>query len=236
MTAIRVIFCSCLVVLTGFAGSVFAETVSSTETSGQKMCVYSSYSWNAKNGSTSDHRKVVKPYSDVTPDERDPEEPGCTVCQIDQVEIRPVELGISNIAPFMVCHLYADRIRQALVNIVASGDFDLMKIVGYRPGRTRGPIVNGLRTVLSNHSFGTAIDINSDSNGLYGNCTMAQFDLPDHGGCRLRIGGIWNPSRRPRTSITVESIVYKELTRFFKWGGEIEGSTRDLMHFSVTGY
>ena len=29
---------------------------------------------------------------------------------------------------------------------------------------------------------------------------------------------------------------YREMTKFWKWGGEIEGSTKDIMHFSVTGY
>lgn len=201
-----------------------------------KTCAYTLRNWHVRSRTSRAAPRVVKPYDQVTQDERDPLEPRCTVCESDQVLIDPASLGLTGVRPFRVCHVYAEQIAAALKRIVEQGDFDLVEIMGYRPGRTRGPVVDGFRTVLSNHSFGTAIDINPGSNGLYKDCSINESVKPGLGKCSLSIGGKWDPVRWPRKSITTRTSVYREFTRFWKWGGEVPGSTRDLMHFSISGY
>ena len=95
-----------------------------------------------------------------------------------------------------------------------------------------------MRQELSNHSYGTAIDINADDNGLYRDCNLRELTVSGIAGCTLGVGGHWNPDSRPRTSITRDSVVYRAFTSTvgWQWGGEISGSTRDIMHFSLTGY
>jgi len=81
---------------------------------------------------------------------------------------------------------------------------------------------------LSDHSYGIAIDINSDKNGLYNNCFV--FNKK----CNLIQGGLYNPLNKG--SITKESPIYKAMINIgFKWGGEIKGNQKDFMHFSVDG-
>lgn len=205
-------------------------------TPADKTCAYTLRNWHVRSRTSRAAPRVVKPYDQVTQDERDPLEPRCTVCESDQVLIDPASLGLTGVRPFRVCHVYAEQIAAALKRIVEQGDFDLVEIMGYRPGRTRGPVVDGFRTVLSNHSFGTAIDINPGSNGLYKDCSINESVKPGLGKCSLSIGGKWDPVRWPRKSITTRTSVYREFTRFWKWGGEVPGSTRDLMHFSISGY
>ncbi|HOH77697.1 MAG TPA: M15 family metallopeptidase [Myxococcota bacterium] len=200
------------------------------------ICEYRLYNWNSARGRTEAAEPVRKPCTEVTPDERDPLEPRCTVCRKDQVRLDPATLGMPGVKPFMVCRVFERRVRDALARIAKSGSFEVTEIVGYRPGRTRGPIKDGFRTVLSNHSFGTAIDINPAHNGLYKNCTRTDFKKTGHGKCRLSIGGKWDPSANPRRTITDDSIVVKAFSDFWKWGGDIPGGTRDLMHFSISGF
>jgi len=85
------------------------------------------------------------------------------------------------------------------------------------------------RTQYSYHSFGVAIDINAEQNGLYGNCVTFSD------ACQLRRGGPWRPGR-PGT-ITLGDPIYDGLTDIgLRWGGEIAGRQKDFMHFSLTGY
>jgi hypothetical protein len=95
---------------------------------------------------------------------------------------------------------------------------------------TKGPVDSaGNRTRFSYHSYGIALDINEDHNGLYENCV--RFGPR----CRLRRGGQWDP-RQP-LSLTQDHPLVRALKRMgFKWGGEIAGKQKDFMHFSPYGY
>ena len=97
-------------------------------------------------------------------------------------------------------------------------------------GRTRGkPDAKGLRTHFSNHSFGTAIDLNAGLNGMYSNCE--EFGEA----CRLIRGGLWLP-HIPGT-LTADSIAVRALQAIgWKLGGQIAGRQKDFMHFSPSGY
>ena len=200
-------------------------------------CTYSAYAWDTKKKRSTDHFDVSKSYAEVTDEERDPNAPQCTICREDQVVIDPHEFGVSA-DTIRICHLYADQVKNALIAIHKSGEFDIEKLEGYRPGKTRGAVdKNGLRTQWSQHSFGTAIDINAHKNAIYSNCTTPiNNSAQDVKSCKKGIGGAYNPEKQPRVSIVKGGVVYREMTKFWKWGGEIEGSTKDIMHFSVTGY
>ncbi|MBQ8036582.1 MAG: M15 family metallopeptidase [Proteobacteria bacterium] len=202
-----------------------------------ETCTYKAYAWDTKKKRSTDHFTVSKPYRDVTDDERDPNAPQCTICSEDQVTIDPAEFGVKADV-IRICHVYAPQVRQALEAIAKSGAFDIEKLEGYRPGRTRGKIdKNGLRTEWSNHSFGAAIDINAHRNAIYSSCPdKIVGHASDVKNCKKGIGGAYMPEKQPRVSITRDSVVYREMTKFWKWGGEIEGTTKDIMHFSITGY
>jgi len=195
-------------------------------------CTYRTYSWDVKQRRAVGHRTVKKPRTELTAEERDPGEPGCTVCREDQVEV-----SLPGLKPFSVCRVYADRVRAALERVRASGEFDLKTVTGYRVGRTRGPVIDGKRSLFSNHSFGTAVDLNARSNGLYGRCKLASppATAEDLARCKLRMGGAWDPKRRPRVTIVRGGVVFRELTRFWRWGGALPGALKDFMHFSITG-
>lgn len=173
----------------------------------------------------------------MTAQERDPNAPECTICREDQVEIDPKNFGVSH-APIKICHIYAEQVKNALTQIAQSGHFDIEKLEGYRPGKTRGKIdENGLRTQWSQHSFGTAIDINAHKNAIYSQCPDKLTAKSDEvKSCKKGIGGAWQPEKYPRLSIVKDGIVYQQMTQFWKWGGEIDGKTKDIMHFSITGY
>ncbi|MEE8433861.1 MAG: M15 family metallopeptidase [bacterium] len=164
-----------------------------------------------------------KPYEEVTGEEKDPAS-RCSVCEADQITIK-----MEGIPKFRICKYFAGKVKAALLEIRESG-FPIRTVIGYRVGRTRGtPDAEGLRTRFSNHSFGTAIDLNAGLNGLYSNCLM--FGK----GCRLIRGGHWRP-HIPGT-LTAKSIAVAALKAIgWKWGGEIAGSQKDFMHFSLTGY
>lgn len=201
-------------------------------------CTYETYQWSRTKKGPANKRTVRKPYSEVTDAERDPADPsGCTVCSEDQEVIDLEALGFKGAKPIRVCRHYRARLETALREIAASGEFDMVDAVGYRPGMTRGPWVNDLRTVFSNHSFGTAIDINAAFNGMYTGCRVETLSVKSLRTCKLGIGGAWRPERHPRLTITKEGIVYRKITEHtgWKWGGELTGSIRDIMHFSITG-
>lgn len=199
-------------------------------------CHYNVSSWSVARRTTVDHHAIRKNYADVTADERDPAEPRCSICEEDQRQIVPAGLGWPNVGAFRVCAVYQKQIEDALSAIAKSKEFKILTLTGYRPGRTRGPVVDGLRSQLSNHSFGTAIDINAGHNGLYGKCDIHEISMESLRKCKLNVGGTWDPSKRKATSIVPNGVVYKAMSSFFKWGGEIHGNIRDLMHFSITGY
>lgn len=203
-----------------------------------RSCTYTTYNWSTAAGRSVNHRQVQTTIGRLPDDGRDPEDPRCTICQEDQRTLDPSEIGIAGVEPVEVCAAYYGKIRDALQQIANSDQFDIQQLSAYRVGRTRGRIVDGLRTELSNHSYGSAIDINAHHNGLYGGCYVSEVNLETLSSCGLRVGGRWNPDTRPRTTVTADGMVYRIFTEDvgWRWGGEIEGGTRDMMHFSLTGY
>jgi hypothetical protein len=186
-------------------------------------CSYNSYRWNTIQRKAVEFERIVKPYHEVTREERDPGT-GCSLCEEDQrvIDIPPVK-------PFKLCRVVADRVEPLLRDLLQQGA-PIERIEGYRVGRTRGDVdSNGNRTGFSNHSFGIALDINPHLNGLYGNC----FSFGEE--CRLRRGGQWNPAR-PGALRGDGPVVRGFKSIGFKWGGEILGRQKDFMHFSPSGY
>jgi hypothetical protein len=187
------------------------------------FCTYSTYKWNAYQKSAVEIEEVRKPYSDLIAEEID-RQTGCSICREDQVSI-----SIAGGHHLQVCKYIAPSIEIAL-SLATSAGQEIEEIKGYRVGKTKGALDGeGNRTQLSNHSFGTAIDINPQNNGLYENCR----NFGSH--CVLRKGGEWVQGHR--LSLDRQSPVVIEMKRNgFKWGGEIQGKQKDFMHFSFTGY
>lgn len=188
-----------------------------------EQCTYSTYKWNIHQRRAVEIGIVAKPYSELNEYEIDAAT-GCTVCEEDQVEI-----SLPGIEPFKLCRHIGFRVEHAL-RALLDAQAPIRTIVGYRVGMTRGDVdAHGNRTRFSNHSFGIALDINPEFNGLYENCL--QFGPQ----CRLRKGGAWDPNHP--LSLTVDSLVVTTLKALgLRWGGEIEGRQKDFMHFSPTGY
>ena len=232
----RAVGCACAL---AWASSAWAagQNLPSTgvAANGSSRCTYTTSQWDVVKHASSHAQVVDKPYAEVADNERDPSEPRCSVCREDQEAIDARSLGV-NVPAFLVCHVYAADVRAALRAVVADKSSVIKSITGYRVGRTRGAIVDGLRTEWSNHSFGAALDINAGHNGLYSDCSVANVSRETLVGCKLRVGGAWDPNKRPDTTITTTSSVYRALRKFWRWGGEITGGTRDMMHFSPTGY
>ncbi len=189
----------------------------------ENTCTYHTYKWNVQSKSAVERRLVEKPYSALTPQERDASS-GCSVCLEDQLQIT-----LRNGVKFKMCAVLAERTETTLNRLLVRGEI-IDSVTGYRVGLTRGDVdSNGNRTEYSNHSFGIALDINADMNGLYGNC------IPFNEGCELRKGGRWQPNyfgglhKDKPTVRAFKSIGYK-------WGGEIKGRQKDFMHFSPSGY
>lgn len=203
-----------------------------------ETCTYEMYNWSVSQRRAVNHRTVSKLYEEVEGDERDPEDARCTVCSEDQERVDVEALGIDGVGDIRVCWAHRANVEAALREVVDSGEFEIQELVAYRPGRTRGAVRDDMRQELSNHSYGTAIDINAGDNGLYRDCNLRELTVSGISGCTLGVGGAWNPQSRPRTSITRDSVVYRAFTGTagWQWGGEISGSTRDIMHFSLTGY
>jgi len=201
-------------VWTGLAIPAFAQ---------DGICTFQTYAWNVQTKSAVKRRTVQKNYSELTIEERD-ERTGCSVCREDQ---RAVTLR--NGLTFQLCGLLADRTEDVLNAMVLRGE-TVISVTGYRVGLTRGPLdAEGNRTGYSNHSFGIALDVNAEFNGLYGNCI--EFGPA----CQLRKGGRWQP--RHKGGLHPNSPTVKTLKQIgFKWGGEIKGRQKDFMHFSPSGY
>ncbi|MEZ4742827.1 MAG: M15 family metallopeptidase [Bdellovibrionota bacterium] len=196
---------------------VSSEAVAST-----KDCHYSTWTWDTFQKLAVNHSTVQKSKSKLLKYERDRFSP-CTLCREDQQLV-----SIPGISPFLMCKHFAEQVRSAILSALKLG-FPIYEVVGYRVGRSKGKVdSNGLRTEYSNHSFGTAIDINPNFNGLYDNCTHFSPS------CRLLRGGLWK-SENP-ASIKTSSSIYKEFQRIgWRWGGSLEGKQKDFMHFSLTG-
>ena len=196
-----------------FASPVWADS---------EMCRYRTWEWNTLTGQAENHREVLKPYDELTEEEKDPYS-ACTICESDQRWVR-----IEKVPPFRVCKYFSSEVKATLLRVIDSG-FLVHSISAYRVGRTKGEIdEQGLRTRFSHHSFGTAIDINSGLNGLYSNCLTFGND------CRLLRGGPWVPDQPG--AITSGSVVYQEFKNMeWKWGGELPGRQKDFMHFSLSG-
>ena len=204
-----------ILLLFGFNANSFAEP---------QTCSYDTYQWSTLEKRAVNRQRVTHPYSENVSEEIDPDT-GCTVCREDQTEII-----LSGLKPFTVCRVMAPAIEGALLDLIESGEI-INNIVGYRVGKTRGDAdENGLRTRFSNHSYGVAIDINSQHNGLYDHCI--QFGPQ----CRLIRGGAWQPQTEV-ASLQPEGPVVRRFKREgFLWGGEIRGRQKDFMHFSPSGY
>lgn len=202
---------------------IFIIFFSGVSLSGADICTYNTYRWNVLTKSAGNYKHVQKPYSELSEEEVD-ELTGCTVCLEDQVDV-----FIENVSPFKVCKNIATDIKTALEESIFFGQ-TITEVVGYRVGRTKGDVDQfGNRTQFSNHSFGTAIDINPQFNGLYTNCINYNSD------CLLIKGGAWNPGHAE--SLKADAHVVRIMKSIgFKWGGEIEGKQKDFMHFSLSGY
>lgn len=189
-----------------------------------QTCHYQDWRWNVAQQRAVGQVTVVKDASRLTSDEIDAQS-GCSVCAEDQETIR-----LAGVPEFSVCRKYAPVIRETLDRLIRQGEM-IESVIGYRVGRTRGDIdANGNRTGFSNHSFGIAIDINTSHNGLYADCV--RFGTQ----CRLMRGGPWRPGDDPY-SLYPDGLIVKALKEAgFKWGGEIAGTQKDFMHFSLTGY
>lgn len=189
-----------------------------------ESCSYQTYRWNTQTKQAEDIQTVQKPYAMLNDDEVDTQT-GCSICDEDQRWIKVAELD-----PVKVCKVLANTL-ESILNQAVNRGFTISNLTGYRVGRTRGDLdADGKRTGFSNHSFGIAIDINSNSNGLYENCL--QFGLA----CILRRGGKWQPDKDPESISAGSYLVNAMRNAGFKWGGLIYGDQKDFMHFSPDGY
>ena len=185
-------------------------------------CTYETWVWDTRTKKSIDHQQVSKLREALTTEEMGSVE-GCTVCLEDQEE-----LHIPGSAPFRVCRKYAPQILRALRSSAQEG-FQIRELVGYRVGKSKGALdASGRRTQFSNHSYGTAIDVNPALNGLYDHCV--QFDPA----CHLLRGGRYVAGQSG--TIDPRSPVYRLMTAAgFRWGGELKGQQKDFMHFSLSG-
>ena len=187
-----------------------------------EVCTYTDWEWDVNLKKAVNIRDVETTRDQLPPEQMHPDLP-CSICEEDMTEIK-----IDNLVPIKVCRAVAPAIKDAIRQSINEG-FRFQSLTGYRVGRTKGPVDEaGLRTEYSNHSFGLAIDINAEANGLYTNCFIFGPD------CELIRGGLWQPGNP--ASITRDSPVYRNMRAIgFKWGGELEGRQKDFMHFSLDG-
>jgi hypothetical protein len=185
-------------------------------------CTYQVATWNTRAGRLQDPREVSHPYAATSPAETDPAT-GCTVCEEDQRWVK-----LEGLPAFRLCKKIAGEVETALRDLQARGE-PILEARGYQVMRSRGPVDGqGNRTELSNHAFGTALDLNRAQNGLYDRC-------PRFGpGCRLVLGGAWRPGARG--ALTQKSPIVLKLKQLgLLWGGELKGRQKDFMHFSRSG-
>lgn len=186
------------------------------------ICSFTDWAWHSEEERAVDYQDIRTTRDRLKPAQRHPTL-HCSVCKEDQAEVT-----LSNGLNVSVCAILAEDIERALERSLASG-FEVKSLSGYRVGRTRGPLDNsGLRTEYSNHSFGVAIDVNADANGLYDRCEVWGQS------CRLRRGGHWDPNH-PLSISRDKDIYHVFRAAGFQWGGELNGRQKDFMHFSLTG-
>jgi hypothetical protein len=189
-----------------------------------QTCSYNTWRWNVQSKQTTEQERVVHPYDELVTEERDAASE-CTVCEEDQEKI-----SVDGLPEFYVCKFIAPQVRRAFAEFQRLGA-PIKSVVAYRVGRSRGKVdANGNRSEFSNHSFGLALDINAEHNGLYNQCPT--FGLQ----CVLSRGGKWEPGIDPYSISGTGEIVRILKANGFKWGGEIAGQQKDFMHFSPTGY
>jgi len=200
-------------------------------------CTYDTWTWSVTLRRSVDPRHVQKPYADLGAEDKAPDwaATGCTLCREDQQEV--VVAGAPRVR---VCRTYAEKVRRALEQAIAAG-FHVETLVGYRVGRSGGPVVDGRRTRYGWHAYGEALDVNSEANGLYSGCARDATPPADPralAGCRRTLGGEWDPARRPTRSVTAEGVVMKAFRDHlgWRWGGERADGLKDLMHVSPDGY
>lgn len=198
----------------------------------EDVCTYKTYAWHKIKKKAVDHRLVKTTRGELSKAEIDPFDADCTVCREDQQDI-----AIEGLPKLTVCKKYAPQVEAALRAIQTEGSFKIRTLKGYRVGKTRGAIINDRRSVYSNHSYGTAIDINARENGLHRKCKLDAVPqkAADIARCKVGVGGPWHPKKRPKTTIVEGGVVHTEFTKFWKWGGALPGQIKDFMHFSVTG-
>lgn len=201
---------------------IFLSSPGAVPAQAAEQCHYSFTVWNVKARKSLFRKEVAKPYAELTEREKGPL--GCTPCEEDQEEVR-----LSNGLKFKVCRQASGAVRRALEAALSQGQ-RIVSVVGYRPQVSRGPVDGqGNRTQLSNHSFGVAVDLNEEHNGLYERCPVWSP------ACRLRKGGPYRPGSDP-LSLTPEGPAVAELGKEgFRWGGVLEGQQKDFMHFSSSG-
>ena len=186
-------------------------------------CTYDVLVWNVNKKSSGPIKHVQRSREDLSQQEIDPAT-GCTICSEDQVHI-----GLSPLPSFSICSKVAAQVQDVFEELLRRGA-PITSVVGYLVIKSRGPVDHeGNRTEFSNHSFGTAIDVNPDLNGLYDNCVKFGPE------CRLLRGGEWRIGV-PGTLQRDSDVVLAFKSAGFRWGGEIEGKQKDFMHFSLTGY
>lgn len=187
-------------------------------------CSYDSYSWNVQQKRAVARRSVSHAYASLNANEVDSVS-GCSVCREDQVRIE-----LPSVTPFEICHSLAARVKSVLLDLIDNG-VPIHEVIGYRVGKTRGDVdEHGNRTRFSNHSFGIALDINPQHNGLYDHCP--QFG--PH--CRLIRGGPWRPYINDASHASDGPVVLALQALGLRWGGTIAGKQKDFMHFSISGY
>ena len=186
-------------------------------------CTYTTYRWSVPLRRAVNRHRVSHPYAELSKEEVDAAT-GCSVCEEDQEW-----LEVAGLPRFRLCRKLAPQIETTLQNLAASG-VPLNSLTGYRVGMTRGPTdADGLRTVFSNHSFGIALDVNAELNGLYDHCLSYRPD------CRLLLGGPWQPNALGGLKADKPTVLALRAAGL-RWGGEIAGKQKDFMHFSPTGY
>lgn len=187
-----------------------------------KNCEYSYTVWNTRLKKSVGPFRVHKSYSELSQIEKGPK--GCSPCEVDQETIR-----LTNGVQFKACRVYAESFKNVLNNALKKGKM-IRSVVGYRPSISKGKEdQRGMRTEFSHHAFGSAIDINEEANGLYGNC------LNWNPGCQLIKGGVYSLSN-PLSIRDKDEFVTLFQGIGFQWGGKIQGIQKDFMHFSLDGY
>ena len=200
-------------------------------------CTYDTWTWSVTRRQAVEPAHVVKAYASLTDEEKSPDwaTSGCTLCREDQEEV-----SVAGLPAVRVCRSVAARVREALQAAVEAG-FRVETLVGYRVGRSGGPVVDGKRSRYGWHAYGLALDVNSGANGLYVGCARSATpprSAADLAACRRTLGGDWDPRRRPAASVTVDGPLATAFSRVlgWRWGGERADGLKDLMHLSPDGY